>query len=140
MFLSLCAQHLAQGLLGLRGRSLDDEVRLARNGIMAVGCPSVTIALWEAVHRHAAQQELVEHAILDVVHPARANALRVVVVMAVELLALVFGKTGVAEYAEIGWQHILTDHVAEGLTARLEAVGLQAVTENLMEEHTAGGA
>ena len=68
---------------------------------MTIRGSSVSVALREAIHRHTTQQELIEHTILDIVHPTRTDTLRVEQVMAIEFLVPIITESRITIDTEI---------------------------------------
>ena len=99
----------------------------------------MTIALGKAVDGLAAHEEVAQHTIHDIVDAARLHALVVVAVAAVHVHAGIVAQRRIAVDVEGGGQHLLADHVLEGLAAFLEAVAFEAVSEDLMEEDAGSG-
>ena len=99
----------------------------------------MAVADGEAVEGHTTHEELAEDTVADTVDTAGAHALVVVGIAAIEVTAAIAVDGGVAAHLEGGGEHALADHLLEGLAAALHAVTLETVTEDLVEEHAAGG-
>ena len=130
-------EHGAEFRLRIGMRGLDHQVRLPRHRVAAARRAPVPVACGEAVQRHAAHQEFLQHAAHHVVHAARLHALVVIHVMPVQVGARITRERRVAVHGKVSRKHPLAHHLLEGLPAGLQAVSLQPVPENFMEEHAA---
>ena len=132
--LGLADEHGAQLGVGIGLGGLHDEVGLPADSIVFQVSASVAVALGETVDGLAAHEEGAQHTVHDIVDAAGLHALVVVAVAAVHVHAGIVAQRRIAIDVESGGQHLLADHVLEGLAAFLEAVALQTMTEDLMEE------
>ena len=96
----------------------------------------MAIADWESVNRNATRKEILQHAILNILHSTSLNSLVIIFIRAIESLLAVVILRRVTIHAERSRQNPLAYHVLKGLTTLLHAMTLKTMTEDLMEEHT----
>ena len=98
----------------------------------------MTIAFRESIEWYSAHKESFQYTIYYVIHTAGFHSFAVVDVMSVHVDTGILLQRRVAVHLERLWQYFLTHHVLESLSTFLHSVSLKTMTENLVEEHSAG--
>ena len=98
----------------------------------------MTIAFRESIEWYSAHKESFQYTIYNVIHAAGFHSFAVVDVMSVHVDTGILLQRRVAIHLERLRQYFFVYHVLESLSSFFHAVAFETMTENLVEEHSAG--